>query len=44
MTPDTLPMDPEERPHDAGQGLDDPNEPPQKELDEPGTADRTPRP
>jgi hypothetical protein len=44
MTPDTLPMDPEERPHDAGIGPDDPEEPPQKELDEPGTADRTPRP
>lgn len=44
MTPDTMPLDDIERPHDAGQGPDDPPETPEKDLDEPGGADRTPRP
>jgi hypothetical protein len=44
LTPDTHPMDDIERPHDAGQGRDDPAEPAPKDLDEPGPADRTPRP
>jgi hypothetical protein len=44
LTPDTHPIDDIERPHDSGQGLDDPAEAPQKDLDEPGAADRTPRP
>ncbi|HEY7464386.1 MAG TPA: hypothetical protein VH987_08120 [Candidatus Limnocylindria bacterium] len=44
MTPDTMPLDDIERPHDGGQGLDDPPENPAKDLDEPGEADRTPRP
>jgi hypothetical protein len=44
MTPDTLPIDDIERTHDGGAGPDDPNETPAKDLDEPGPADRTPRP
>jgi hypothetical protein len=44
MTPDTMPIDDIERPHDGGQGPDDPPEAPQKDLDEPGGADRSPRP
>ncbi|HSM38602.1 MAG TPA: hypothetical protein VK838_04650 [Candidatus Limnocylindrales bacterium] len=44
LTPDTLPLDDVERPHDGGQGPDDPDEPAAKDLDEPGPADRTPRP
>lgn len=44
LTPDTHPIDDIERPHDSGQGHDDPADSPQKDLDEPGAADRTPRP
>jgi len=44
MTPDTMPLDDIERPHDSGQGPDDPPDNPAKDLDEPGAADRTPRP
>ncbi|HEX6139073.1 MAG TPA: hypothetical protein VF013_01255 [Candidatus Limnocylindria bacterium] len=44
LTPDTLPIDDIERPHDSGGGPDDPPEPAAKDLDEPGAADRTPRP
>jgi hypothetical protein len=44
LTPDTHPLDDIERPHDSGGGLDDPAEEPEKDLDEPGAADRTPRP
>lgn len=44
MTPDTLPIDDIERRHDRGGGLDDPDDPAEKDLDEPGAADRTPRP
>ncbi len=44
LTPDTLPIDDIERTHDGGQGADDPPDEPAKDLDEPGDADRTPRP
>jgi hypothetical protein len=44
LTPDTHPIDDLERPHDSGGGPDDPPEPPEKDLDEPGAADRSPRP
>ena len=52
LTPDTLPLDDIERTHDGGEHggaggrLDrgDPAEDPEKDLDEPGQADRTPRP
>jgi hypothetical protein len=43
LTPDTLPIDDIERPHD-GRDEDDPTTPAEKDLDEPGAADRTPRP
>lgn len=43
LTPDTLPIDDIERPHDAPDE-DDPTVSAAKDLDEPGTADRTPRP
>jgi len=44
LTPDTHPIDDIERPHDSGGGDDDPPERPEKDLDEPGDADRSPRP
>lgn len=54
LTPDTAPIDPIERPHDdsyeggAGGRLretgEQEGESPEKDLDEPGPADRTPRP
>ena len=44
LTPDTNPIDDIERPHDRGGNPDDAAESPAKDLDEPGTADRTPRP
>ena len=44
MTPDTHPIDEVERPHDGQQGEDDPPDSPEKDLDEPGRADRSPRP
>ena len=52
LTPDTLPLDDIERTHDgggeggAGGRVDsgDPSEDSEKDLDEPGDADRTPRP
>lgn len=44
LTPDTHPIDDIERPHDGGRGADDPDDVPEKDLDEPGAADRTPRP
>jgi hypothetical protein len=44
QTPDTMPIDDIERPHDSGGGLDEPPEAAEKDLDEPGGADRTPRP
>ena len=43
LTPDTLPIDDIERPHDAPDEAD-PTVPAEKDLDEPGMADRTPRP
>ncbi len=46
LTPDTLPIDDIERPHDGERDADAPDaaaEPAEKDLDEPG-ADRTPRP
>ena len=43
LTPDTLPIDDIERQHD-GRDEDDPTTPAEKDLDEPGAADRTPRP
>ncbi len=43
LTPDTHPIDDIERPHDAS-ALEDPEETPEKDLDEPGAADRSPRP
>lgn len=54
LTPDTNPIDPIERPHDdsyeggAGgyvrESGEEEGESPEKDLDEPGSADRTPRP
>ena len=44
LTPDTNPIDDIERPHDGGGSPDDASEPAAKDLDEPGPADRTPRP
>lgn len=44
QTPDTLPIDDIERPHDGSGGTDDVAERPEKDLDEPGGADRSPRP
>lgn len=44
LTPDTLPLDDIERPHDGGKGPEEAPEEPAKDLDEPGPADRTPRP
>ncbi len=44
LTPDTLPIDDIERPHDGRPDEDDPTASVEKDLDEPGTADRTPRP
>ncbi len=53
LTPDTAPIDPIERRHDgsyeggAGGRVDEgevEGESPEKDLDEPGPADRTPRP
>ena len=50
LTPDTNPIDDIERPHQAETDPDAPiayergGEPPEKDLDEPGPADRTPRP
>jgi hypothetical protein len=51
LTPDTAPIDDIERPHQAhgtpdvnGWTEDQGTESPEKDLDEPGPADRTPRP
>ncbi|HET6381463.1 MAG TPA: hypothetical protein VFH63_10610 [candidate division Zixibacteria bacterium] len=48
LTPDTHPIDEIERPPEAGRGDGNPDEaspdPANKNLDEPGPADRTPRP
>jgi hypothetical protein len=49
LTPDTAPIDDLERPHDAGDpdapfGTDAGGVTPAKDLDEPGSADRTERP
>ena len=44
LTPDTHPIDEIERQHDGGRNPDEPPDPPAKDLDEPGSADRTPRP
>ena len=38
------PIDDIERPHDGSGGTDDVAERPEKDLDEPGGADRSPRP
>jgi hypothetical protein len=43
LTPDTLPIDDIERPHDSP-NEEDPDLGPEKDLDEPGAADRMPRP
>ncbi|HEX2194690.1 MAG TPA: hypothetical protein VHK63_07030 [Candidatus Limnocylindria bacterium] len=44
LSPDTHPLDDVERPHDAEAVREDPAESPEKDLDESGAADRTPRP
>ncbi len=50
LTPDTHPIDDIERPHQAETDPDAPiasergGDPPEKDLDEPGSADRMPRP